>query len=162
MSLILLSTWYQWQPWIQILFINFGSWLWEIRNWDFGLRLVNNVHRERLGRAIPNNGDNSKVRALTADLQACRLHAALAGTGLRLIAALFSQNWNLPFGVLFIFWFAQALCLWSAARPYFNCTPCTIFAMMIMDRGKVAKYQLEREWLLSQFLSCHFMERLWC
>ena len=56
-----------------LLFHHFGHL--EFRDLDIGLRLVNSVHRGRLGRAIPNNGDNSKVRALS--LQACRLHAAL-------------------------------------------------------------------------------------
>ena len=69
--------------------------------------------------------------------------------GLRLIAALFSQNCGAchlefcsSFGLL-------RPCLWSVSRPHFNCTPCTIFAMMIMDRGeKVCKISA-RAWMTS-------------
>ena len=76
------------------------------------------LNTETQGRAISDNGDNSIVQHWH-----CRADCVQkAGAGLRLMAALFSlktETCHLEF--------CSSLglprpCLWSLARPYFNCT----------------------------------------
>ena len=161
MSLMSLSTWFYWQPSKFCLStLVFDFWKLGTGTLDWGLSTMY-TERDWVGPS-PTMGITVKCGP---SLQTCRpadrmQHQHARGYDL-LLPLCFHKTETCHLEFCSSFGLLKP-CLWSAARPYFNCTPCTIFAMMIMDRGKVAKYQLEREWLLSQFLSCHFMERLWC